>query len=468
MESAAQPQFNPMTPLNLLLFTFLGLFLLRSAAQVLLDRLNIAHLRKQGDSIPEIFQGTMDREKLRKISAYTLDSTRFGILTTLTDQALLLILLLSGVLPWVQSLANQFGLGVVTGGLFFFALLSLPGFILDIPFSLYGNFVIEARHGFNTKTLRVWIADLLKGLLLSALLGAPLLALLLCLIESGGPYWWVWAWALVGLFELLILWLYPVLLAPLFNKFEPIANPDLVQKISDLLWKAGLKAKGVFQMDASRRSRHTNAYFTGLGKSKRIVLFDTLLASHSEEEILAVLAHEAGHWKKRHIAKQVLILEALSLLGFYGVAKILDVPLIYQTFGFSQTVAYVGLFLVTTLFSPLLYFAEPLGAAFSRRFEREADDYGLLLTQNPEPMVKALKRLASDNLSNLTPHPLYAWFYYSHPPLLERIRRLQESFPGPGSSEKLSPPAEAFPAAEPRKRADGISRPGGTPPNSNN
>ena len=409
----------------------------------------------------------MDREKLRKISAYTLDSTRFGILTTLTDQALLLILLLSGVLPWVQSLANQFGLGVVTGGLFFFALLSLPGFILDIPFSLYGNFVIEARHGFNTKTLRVWIADLLKGLLLSALLGAPLLALLLFLIESGGPYWWVWAWALVGLFELLILWLYPVFLAPLFNKFEPIPNPDLVQKISDLLWKAGLKTKGVFQMDASRRSRHTNAYFTGLGKSKRIVLFDTLLASHSEEEILAVLAHEAGHWKKRHIAKQVLILEALSLLGFYGVAKILDVPLIYQTFGFSQTVAYVGLFLVTTLFSPLLYFAEPLGAAFSRRFEREADDYGLLLTQNPEPMIKALKRLASDNLSNLTPHPLYAWFYYSHPPLLERIRRLQESLPGPGSSEKLSTPAEAFPAAETRKRADGISRPGGTPPNPN-
>jgi STE24 endopeptidase len=468
MESAAQPQFNPMTPLNLLLFTFLGLFLLRSAAQVLLDRLNIAHLRKQGDSIPEIFQGTMDREKLRKISAYTIDSARFGILTTLTDQSLLLILLLSGVLPWVQSLANQFGLGVVTGGLFFFALLSLPGFILDIPFSLYGNFVIEARHGFNTKTLRVWIADLLKGLLLSALLGAPLLALLLFLIQSGGPLWWLWAWALVGMFELLILWLYPVLLAPLFNRFEPLDNPDLVRNISNLLGKAGLKAKGVFQMDASRRSRHTNAYFTGLGKSKRIVLFDTLLASHSEEEILAVLAHEAGHWKKRHIAKQVLILEALSLLGFYGVAKILDVPLIYQTFGFSQTVAYVGLFLVTTLFSPLLYFAEPLAAAFSRRFEREADDYGLLLTQNPEPMVKALKRLASDNLSNLTPHPLYAWFYYSHPPLLERIRRLQESLPGPGSSEKLSPPAEAFPAAEPRKRADGISRPGGTPPNSNN
>jgi STE24 endopeptidase len=421
-----------MIQFNLLFFSFLSVFLLRSAAQVLLDRLNIAHLRKHGGIIPEVFQGTIDQQKLRKISAYTVDSTRFGVLETLTDQALLLFLLLSGVLPMIQSLANHFGLGAVTGGLLFFALLSLPGFILDIPFSLYGNFIIEARHGFNTKTFRVWVADLLKGLLLSALLGAPLLALLLFLIQSGGPLWWLWAWALVGLFELIILWLYPVLLAPLFNKFEPIANRDLVQKIADLLEKAGLKAKGVFQMDASRRSRHTNAYFTGLGRNKRIVLYDTLLASHSEEEILAILAHEAGHWKKRHAPKQIFVLEVLSLVGFYGVAKILDAPLIYETFGFSQPVAYVGLFLVTTLFNPLLFFIEPLGAAFSRRFEREADDYALLLIPNSAPMVKALKRLASDNLSNLNPHPLYAWFYYSHPPLLERILRLQESLPGPG------------------------------------
>ncbi|MBP1714200.1 MAG: zn-dependent protease with chaperone function [Deltaproteobacteria bacterium] len=268
-----------MIQFNLLFFSFLSVFLLRSAAQVLLDRLNIAHLRKHGGIIPEVFQGTIDQQKLRKISAYTVDSTRFGVLETLTDQALLLFLLLSGVLPMIQSLANHFGLGAVTGGLFFFALLSLPGFILDIPFSLYGNFIIEARHGFNTKTFRVWVADLLKGLLLSALLGAPLLALLLFLIQSGGPLWWLWAWALVGLFELIILWLYPVLLAPLFNKFEPIANRDLVQKIADLLEKAGLKAKGVFQMDASRRSRHTNAYFTGLGRNKRIVLYDTLLGA---------------------------------------------------------------------------------------------------------------------------------------------------------------------------------------------
>jgi STE24 endopeptidase len=430
---------DSMIQFNLLLFSFLSLFLLRSAVQVLLDCLNIAHLRKQGGIIPEVFQGTIDQEKLKRISAYTVDSTRFGVLTTLADQALLLLLLLSGVLPLIQGLANHFELGVVAGGLFFFALLSLPGFILDTPFSLYRNFVIEARHGFNTKTLKVWVADLLRGLLLSALLGAPLLALLLFLIQSGGPLWWLWAWVLVGLFELVILWLYPVLLAPLFNKFEPIPNHDLAEKIADLLGEAGLKAKGVFQMDASRRSRHTNAYFTGLGKGKRIVLYDTLLASHSEEEILAVLAHEAGHWKLRHVTKQVLVLEFLSLAGFYGAAKLLDVPLIYQTFGFSQPVAYVGLFLVTTLFSPLLFFGEPFGTAFSRRFEREADDYALLLIRDPAPLVKALKRLASDNLSNLTPHPLYARFHYTHPPLLERIHRLQESRPAPERGIRREP-----------------------------
>jgi len=410
---------------NELLTGFLILFSLRSGAQIFLNRLNLSHLQKRGGEVPEIFRETIDEDKLKKISAYTVDSSRFGMIATLADQILLLIILLSGILPRIQAAADHWELGVVTGGLFFFALLSLPGFILDIPFSLYGNFVIEARHGFNTKTLKVWISDLMKGLLLSALIGAPLLALLLFLVESGGHFWWLWAWGLVGLFELLVLWLYPVLLAPLFNKFEPIANPDLVRKISGLLEKAGLKSKGVFQMDASRRSRHTNAYFTGLGKNKRIVLFDTLLASHSEEEILAVLAHEAGHWKKRHVLKQVLALEALSLLGFFVVAAMLDMPVLYQTFGFSRPVVYAGLFLVTALFSPLLYFAEPLGAAFSRRFEREADDYALFLTRDPGPMVKALKRLAADNLANLTPHPFYAWFYYSHPPLLERVSRLQ-------------------------------------------
>jgi STE24 endopeptidase len=190
--------------------------------------------------------------------------------------------------------------------------------------------------------------------------------------------------------------------------------------------KAGLRVKGVLQMDAGKRSRHTNAYFTGLGRTKRIVLFDTLLASHPEEEIVSVLAHEAGHWKKKHVLKQLVLMEVFSLVGLYIVAKLLNWPLMYQTFGFGEPVAYVGLLLVGALFSPVGYFIRPLGSAISRRFERQADYAAVALTGMAKPMGDALKRLAAQNLANLVPHPVYAWFYYSHPPPVERISRLEQ------------------------------------------
>ena len=194
--------------------------------------------------------------------------------------------------------------------------------------------------------------------------------------------------------------------------------------------KVGLRAKGVFRMDAAKRSRHTNAYLTGIGKSKRIVLFDTLLESHTEEEVLTILAHEVGHWKKKHLVKQIIFLELLSLAIFYAAAKCLDWTLLYRTFGFQESIPYIGLFLIGALLSPVGYFAQPLESAISRKFEREADDFALDLMETAEPMRSALKRLATDNLANLTPHPLYAWFYYSHPPLVERIARLTPSNKG--------------------------------------
>ena len=194
-----------------------------------------------------------------------------------------------------------------------------------------------------------------------------------------------------------------------------------------MMGKVGLRIKGVFKMDAGKRSKHTNAYFTGIGRTKRIVLFDTLLASHTDEEILSILAHEIGHWKKKHVLKQLLPLEIVSLAVFYGVAKCLEWPLLYRTFGFEESVPYTGLFLIGMLIGPLSFFAQPLESAISRRFEREADDFMLGLLKTAEPMCSALKRLAVDNLANLTPHPLYAWFYYSHPPLVERIVRLQRA-----------------------------------------
>jgi STE24 endopeptidase len=416
-----------MIQLNFLLVTFLAVFLLRSGIQIMLNRLNISYLRQNGSTVPEIFQDVLDQEKLRKISLYTIDSDRFQMIDTLVNQGFFLVILLSGFLPWLVKVVDPWGVGLIMEGLIFWAALSILLNLLHIPFNLYETFVIEDRYGFNTTTLNLWISDLLKSVVISAILGGLLLCLLLALVIYGGKTWWVWAWILTGGFELLILWLFPRAIAPLFNKFEPIENKELEHRIGLLMGKVGLRAKGVFRMDAGKRSRHTNAYFTGIGKSKRIVLFDTLLASHTEEEILSILAHEVGHWKRRHLFKQIIVLELLSLVVFYAVAKFLNWPLLYETFGFQQPLPYVGLFLTGALLSPLGYFAQPLESALSRRFEREADDFVWVLMKTVEPMRSALKRLASDNLANLVPHPLYAWFYYSHPPLVERIKRLPQA-----------------------------------------
>ena len=407
-----------------MLVTFLALFVLRSATQVFLHRLNVSFLRREGDRVPDGFQDIIDREKLKKISAYTVDSAKVSMAATLFNQAVLLTILLSGFLPWLTETIHHWGLGEIAGGLAFFAILSIGTHILSLPFSLYDTFVIEDRYGFNTMTFGMWLSDLAKGLVLSAILGGLVLWGLLALVVYAGFMWWIWAWVSLGLFELLMLWLFPLVIAPLFNKFEPVENKDLEQQIDTLMGKVGLRVKGVFKMDASKRSKHTNAYFTGVGRSKRIVLFDTLLESHAEEEILAVLAHEIGHWKKKHMLRQLLLLEIVSLAGLYAAARFLDWPLLYETFSFGEVIPYVGLYLIGTGFSLINYFAQPLESAISRRFEREADDFSLTLMKVADPLVKALKRLATDNLSNLNPHPVYAWFYYSHPPLAERIKRL--------------------------------------------
>jgi STE24 endopeptidase len=414
---------------NLLLLAYLSFFLLRSGTQFLLNRLNISHLRKYGNTVPEVFRDLIDGEKLIKICAYTIDSARFGIFSTLASQVFFLVLLLSGFFPWLAELLRRPGWGVAMSGLGFFASLGILTTLFHIPFDLYDTFMIETRYGFNTRTFRLWLLDLVKSLALSALLSGFLLWLLLVLILHGGKAWWFWAWLLVGLVEWLIIWLYPVILAPLFNKFEPLADQELVRRIKKLMEKSGLRARGVFQMDASKRSRHTNAYFTGLGKSKRIVLFDTLLQSHGSDEIEAVLAHEVGHWKKGHVFQELVLVEVLSLAGFYLLARLLKWPLLYETFGFRDYLPYVGLLLAGSFLNPLTYFARPLASFYSRRLEREADDFALRLLPSGDALIKALKRLAADNLSNLTPHPLYSWFYYSHPPLGERIMRLRKDFP---------------------------------------
>lgn len=415
-----------MVQFNFLLVFFLVFFLLSSMSRWYLARLNINHLRKFGHTVPDVFEGEIDGETLTRITDYTIDSSQFRSLASFSDDLVLLFILLSGFLPWYVNIILTHKLNFIVSGLIFFAIPAFIGFLVEIPFSLYSTFVIEKRYGFSTTTLKLWITDLVKSLLISAILGGVLIGSFLALMHYAETTWWFWGWLLFAFFQLLILWLYPILIAPLFNKYEPIQDQELKERIVAIVEKVGLKIKGVYQVDAGTRSKHTNAYFTGVGKTKRIVLYDTLLASHSGEEIVSVLAHEIGHWKKRHILKQLLLIETFSFVLFYCAYRLIDWTGMYQTFGFDRNIQYVGLFLLSALFKPLSFFLTPIMSKISRKFEEEADYYANWLIGSARSLGNALKRLAKDNLANLYPHPFYAWFYYSHPPLIDRITRLKK------------------------------------------
>jgi STE24 endopeptidase len=296
---------------------------------------------------------------------------------------------------------------------------------MGLPFDYYHSFVLEKTYGFNTKTQRIWLSDLAKSIVLLIILGTFLLSALFLMVTYAGRTWWIWAWIIFTLFQLMMTILYPTVIAPLFNRFTSLEDSELKEGIERLAKTQGLTIEGIYQMDASRRTRHTNAYFSGMGKAKRIVLFDSLIRSHSQDEILAILAHEIGHLKKNHIKKQFILVSLVSLFLFFLVSKFLIWDVMYHSFGFSNMSCYVGLFLVGILWEPINFFMAPIGMAISRKFEREADYYSLEVLKSAKPLSTALKKMAKKNLSNLTPHPLYVCFNYSHPPLLERIEYLE-------------------------------------------
>jgi STE24 endopeptidase len=407
-----------------LVVLFLILFVGRIVLRYFLQRLNMNNLKTHGKVIPPVFAGEIDEATLSKMVDYTYDNSRLGTKENLLEDTVelaALFLLVPLMTGWLVGLHIH----NIFQALIFFGVLAAIGGVTGLPFSLYDTFVLEKKYGFSTITWKIWITDLVKSLIVSAILMSIMISAFMAFVSYLPKSWWFWAWVFFTLFEIILLWLYPVLIAPLFNKYEPIKDELLKEKITALLDKAGLKTKGIYQVDAGKRSKHTNAYFTGIGKTKRIVLYDTLLASHSPEEIVAVLAHEVGHWKKKHIVKQLIFMIGASLALLYLVYLVVGFPVLYSAFRIQYTPVYVGLFLVSLYLGPIRFFLNPVGAAVIRRYEREADGMAFELTGTSQPMVKALKRLAKDNLSNLYPHPLYVWFYYSHPPLIERIKYLQ-------------------------------------------
>ena len=412
-----------MITINSFLFTYIIIYVFGSVADILIDIINANHLKKNGMIVPHGFSAYIDDSKLKKINSYTVDNTKISVIKSLVSMVFFLAVILYGFLPWLSGQVE--GLNYIFAGLIFFTVPGIITAILGLPFNYYSVFIIEEKYGFNKMDIKTWILDNIKSLVISLILGGILLSLLLMMINFTGKLWWLWAWAIFLAFQLLMTVIYPTIIAPIFNKFTPIDDRELDEAIRKLAEKEGVSVTGIFKMDAGKRSRHTNAYFSGLGKSKRIVLYDTLIESNDRDEILAVLAHEIGHLKKGHIKKQLILMSAISLALFYIAAWMIDWDIMYKSFGFSAKPFYAGLFLISILWGPVGFFVSPAFMALSRRFERESDKFARNAMNSPKPLVNALRKMAMDNLSNLCPHSLYVKFNYSHPPITERIKNLE-------------------------------------------
>jgi len=390
-----------------------------------LKYLNITWLKTHGRTVPPEFQGVVDPELLNKISDYTSENSRVGIIESVLNSIFTALFLFGGPLgaydSWVLARTGS----LLQGGLLFFLLLMLAEFLIDIPFSLFRNFRIEKRYGFNTMTARLWLSDLLKSLAISLIMGAVVVCAALAIVQASPAWWWLWVWTFFLVFGIFMMYISPVVIEPLFFKLEPVKAEGLEEKVRLLMERAGLKVGRVFQVDASRRSRHSNAYFTGLGRVKRIVLFDTLIEQMTQEEILAVLAHEVGHWKKRHVLKRIVLTEAMAFAGLFLAFHLLTWDGLPGMLGLAHASFYARVVILGFLSSLAMFPLTPLFSCLSRRDEYEADMFASDITGRPEVMASALVKLSRENLANLHPHPLYAGFYYSHPPVVERIRKLK-------------------------------------------
>ena len=384
---------------------------------------HIAHVRKHRDTVPDSFSGRIPLEDHHKAADYTLTNTRIGMIALFYDSLLLLGWTLGGGLEWLDSQWRAAGLQpVMTGvGVMFSAMLIMA--LLELPFSLYHTFVVEERFGFNRSTAGVFVTDLLKNAVLLIVIGGPLIALALWIMEASGGLWWLYVWLVWMTFTLVMFWAYPAVIAPLFNKFSPLDNDKLKERIQALMDKCGFRSKGIFVMDGSKRSGHGNAYFTGFGSNKRIVFFDTLLESLEPPEIEAVLAHELGHFKLKHIQKRLLSTFALSLAALALLGWLAGEAWFYQGLGVSQPSPWMALMLFMLAMPVFTFFLQPLLSLLSRKHEFEADAYAVQQSSGTD-LIHALVKMYRENASTLTPDPLYSAFHDSHPPAPVRISHI--------------------------------------------
>jgi STE24 endopeptidase len=396
------------------------LILAKWSAQMALEWVNQQHVQAHANAVPAAFSRTITPETYAKSAAYTLAKSRFEMCQLTWSAVVLAATLLSGVLPWFYRAFQHAAGSSVWAGAAFLLTVGVLFSATDLPFEWHAQFHLEARFGFNTTTARTWWLDRVKGLLLSLALGYPLVVLILKLAARLGASWWFWAWVCLAGFQLVMTVVAPVLIMPLFNKFTALPAGGLRDALLALGERAGLRARDIQVMDGSKRSRHSNAFFTGLGRFRKIILFDTLVEQLDQEELESVLAHEIGHYKKGHIPKTMALSLGAFLPVLYLVAVLAGEKWFLRGFGFAPGDIVPALLLICLLAGVVTFWLSPLFHLLSRRYEYEADAFAAGLIKRHQPLIAALRKLNEKNLANLTPHPFYSGFYYSHPTFLER------------------------------------------------
>jgi len=404
--------------LVIILFIIIGNYLL----DIVVETLNVRHIKT---NLPTEFEGYYDAEEYKRAQNYLKENTRFGIIAATITTPITVAFILVGGFNFVDQFARSFQFGPITTGLIFAGILLLASQIISIPFSIYSTFFIEEKYGFNRTTVRTFILDILKSWLLTAIIGGTIFSIILWFFDKAGNWAWVYCWVVVILFQIVLTFFAPVVILPLFNKFYPLGDGELKSAIENYVKSQHFKMKGIFKMDASKRSTKSNAFFTGFGKFRRIVLFDTLIKKHTVDELVSILAHEIGHYKKKHILKSMLISIMTTGLMFFLISFFINNEGLFSAFKMQNTSIYASLLFFAFLYAPINMVISIFSKILSRKHEYEADTYAVATYGKPDSMISALKKLTVDNFTNLTPHPLKVFLSYDHPPVLERIQSIQ-------------------------------------------
>ncbi|CAH9017050.1 M48 family metallopeptidase [Candidatus Nitrosacidococcus sp. I8] len=403
---------------------FVVIICIMLGVELWLARRQFYHVVNHREQVPQLFEEHISLAEHQKAADYTVAKLKVSMINGVLDVLIVLVWTLGGGLEWLDHFWQARGWGEISTGVAVLISFGLIGTLIDLPISIYRTFVLEQKFGFNRMTAAIFFQDLIKQSVLMLAIGVPVTFGALWLMGHMGDHWWLYLWLAWLSFSLLMMWAYPAFIAPFFNKFTPLEDEELRSRVEDLLTRCGFKSQGIFIMDGSRRSGHGNAYFTGLGSNKRIVFFDTLLESLTPEQIEAVLAHELGHFKCRHIVKNIVVMSLLSLGGLALLGWLSDQPTFYQSLGISHPSTYMALVLFMIIVPILSFFLHPILTYMSRRYEFEADDFAAK-TANSQDLAQALVKLYKENANTLTPDPIHSAIYDSHPPAPIRLAHLQ-------------------------------------------